>query len=953
MTKRAAMRSFASAIALTAALLCAAPAMAQGAPEEDVIVVTGSRIHTDPLTQSQPVTRLSAEDLARTGLSSTADILQRLPVAGGGLNTRNNNSGNIGSPPDGGGVGAGSADIDLRFLSPRRSLVLVDGLRWVNGTAGSGVPGAVDVNTIPSSMIQRIEVLQESAAPIYGSDAISGVVNIITRDRQDGLEASAQVGGYYEEGDGKVEDYSLTWGLNIESTHIVVGANYQNQELVSSGDRALSRFPDPYGTACTTSCSSGTPNGRFVGSAFVGPGLGGSITLIEALAPGVAPVFPDDFKPFTTADRFNFSPFNYLQTPSERFGAFGSVTHDFNNHVSLRVRGSYTDRRSANQAAPLPLFIGPAAGTGTDLDQTGIDGTNPFNPFGTLDASNLVFIGRRMVEAGPRHFEQEVETWNVTATLSGEVSLFSNPWDWDVNYVTSENSAEQSFTGNINVANVGRALGPVALCTAPCVPLNIFGGDGTITQAMLNYIGYTEENKSDQKLRDFSANITGDLFDMPAGPLSAAVGYEHREVEGSFTPDPITAAGLSSDIPALPSRGEFDVDEFYGELRIPLASEQPGFYSLEATLAGRYFNYSTFGSDSTYQAGLRWRPVEQVLLRGSWGEGFRAPSIGELFGSPSRFDQNIFDACNDYLGQFSVDDGGRGVGNPAPANIQTNCAANGVPGGYIQFNSQLPVFTRGNETLQPETSESWNVGVVWRPSFMESASFSESTVLELNYTEINLDQAIQAKDSQAIIDLCAETGDSAACATISRASDGSVRAITNPLINVGGIEASYLDFGATWTSPDWAFGQLSAELRVARLLEFTELVALGNTVGARSLEGTERGSPAKGWPETRTTFNLNWDQANWGATLGARYTSSLTESFQGALRDIDSVTYWDGQVRFTPPIWDEHEVTFALGVNNLFDEDTPGCFSCDVNNMDPNLYDVPGRFGYFRVSFEQ
>ena len=939
------LRPLVGAFLLGAAMGAAAPAWAQESVE-DTIVVTGSRIHADPLTQNQPVTQLGEDEILRTGLSATADVLQRLPIAGGGLNTRNNNSGNIGSPPDGGGVGAGSAEIDLRYLSPRRSLVLVDGLRWVNGTAGSGVPGSVDINTIPSSMIERIEVLQETASPIYGSDAISGVVNIITKRRQDGLHLSAQTGEYFEEGDGRTDDISATFGLTAGNNDIVLGANYQNQELISSGDRALSAFPDPYGTACTTSCSSGTPNGRFVG-------YFGSITLNAALAPGVTPNFPGDFKPFTTADRFNFSPFNYIQTPSERFGTFGSFTHDFNNDVSLRVRATYTNRQSANQAAPLPLFIGPAAGTGTDLDATGVDVTNPFNPFGvSLDAGNFVFIGRRMIEAGPRHFEQEVETWNLATTLSGETTLFSRPWYWDLNYVASENTAEQSFTGNINVANVGRALGPLVNCTGACVPLNIFGGAGTITPTMLNYIGYTERNSSDQKLSDFSANITGDLLDLPAGPLAVAAGFEHRRVEGSFTPDPITAAGLSSDIPALPSQGEFDVNEVYTEVRIPLASRSPWFYSLEASLAGRYFDYSTFGTDSTYQAGLRWRPVEEVLLRGSWGEGFRAPSIGELNGSPSRFDQNIFDQCNDYLGQFSVDDGGRGVGNPAPANIQTNCANNGVPGGYIQFNSQLPVFTQGNPNLQPETSESWNVGFVWRPSFIEGTPVADDVVLEVNYTEIELAQAIQAKDSQAIADLCATTGDSAACATITRASDGSVRAITNPLINVGGIEASYLDLGVTWTSPDWSFGQFSVESRTSRLLEFTEFVAVGNTVVPRSLQGTERGSPAKGFPETRSTLNVNWELGNFGATLGGRYISELTESAGGAPRTIEAVTYWDGQLRWSPNLLGDHDVMFALGVNNLFEEDTPGCFSCDVNNMEPNLHDVPGRFGYFRVSFQ-
>ena len=201
----------------------AAPAFAQDADE---IVVTGSRIRTDPLTNRQPVIELGSEEIGKTGLSAVADVLQRLPVSGGGLNTRNNNSGNIGSPPDGGGVGAGAAEVDLRFLGARRVLVLVDGLRWVNGTAGSGIPGSVDLNTIPSSMIERIEVLQESASPIYGSDAIAGVVNVITRRSQDGFDGYAQLGQYVDDGDGLTQDYSFSYGADLSSnTHVVFGAN--------------------------------------------------------------------------------------------------------------------------------------------------------------------------------------------------------------------------------------------------------------------------------------------------------------------------------------------------------------------------------------------------------------------------------------------------------------------------------------------------------------------------------------------------------------------------------------------------------------------------------------------------------------------------------------------------------------------------------------------------------
>jgi iron complex outermembrane receptor protein len=943
---RKAARSALGLLLSGAALIAGAGVASAQEQESEEIVVTGSRIRVDPLTQTQPVINVGQEEMARTGLSSTADILQRLPISGGGLNTKNNNSGNIGNPPNGGGVGAGSAEIDLHFLTPRRVLVLVDGLRWVNGTAGSGVPGSVDLNTIPASMIERIEVLQEGASPIYGSDAIAGVVNIITKTDQDGFQASGQIGQLYDDysdgADGESQSYSASFGLSTDRTDIVVGADYANQARVNSADRALSAFPDPYATACTANCSSGTPNGRFVGAGF-----GGSVTLIEALAPGDIPTLAD-FRPFVSpVDRYNFAPSNYIQTPSERFGGFAQVTHQITDDLTLRLRASYVDRHSTNQAAPLPLFIGQAAGTGTNLDETEIDATNPFNPFGALDASNLVFLGRRMVEAGPRHFEQDVQTWNFTASLDGVLNAFGREWFWDANYVNSENTAEQNFTGNINVANVQQALGPVAACTAPCVPLNIFGGEGTITPAMLDFIGYTEENSSDQILHDFSFNITGDLFDLPAGPLAFAAGYEHRYNEGHFNPDPITAAGNSADIPALPSEGDFSVDEVYGELRIPLAKDDPFFYLLEASLAGRYFDYSTFGSDATYKAGVQWRPFEEILFRTSYGEGFRAPSIGELFGSPSRFDQTIIDPCRDLHGDVAEEDGGRGVGPDAPANVIANCVAHGVPDPdvnppFVQFNNQMPVFTSGNENLQPETSESWNVGAVWRPSFL-----NDTLLLEVNYSDIKIDQAIQAKDSQAVIDLCAETGDPGACDTIVRASDGTVRSITNPLINVGGVEVRALDFGITWTSPDSPAGQFTIASNTSHLLEYTELVALGTVVAPRRLDGTERGSPAQGFPEWKSSLTLNWDLAGFGATVGGRYLSELLE------RDahvIDAVTLWDAQVRFSPG---DERFTFALGVNNIFDEATPGCTTCDVNNLDPTLYDVPGRFGYVRVAYRK
>src|SRR4051794_8880218 len=336
-----------------------APATAsptQATPQGD-IVITGSRIRRNPLSQDSPIVYVDKEDIAKTGLSAIADVLQRLPGASGGLNQKVNNSGNLGNPPDGGGVGAGSATIDLRYLGANRTLVLVDGLRFVNATAASGIPGTVDLNTIPANMIDRIEVLQAGASPLYGSDAIAGGVNIITVAQQEGLRASAQYGQFLEDNDGKTVDLRASYGLAFPTTHIVVGATYVKQKAVRSADRDISQFPNPGQTSCTDpvgGCSSAAANGRFLGDF-------GNLTIHNG--PNANPTFAD-LVPFTSADRFNFAPFNYLLTPSKRYGGWVSIKQELSEDIHFRVKGLYNRRKSQNQAAFEPLFIGPDAGNG-------------------------------------------------------------------------------------------------------------------------------------------------------------------------------------------------------------------------------------------------------------------------------------------------------------------------------------------------------------------------------------------------------------------------------------------------------------------------------------------------------------------------------------------------------------------------------------------------------------
>ena len=570
----------------------ATPAAASAAGDE--IVVTGSRIRRSPLDSDKPVVTVDEAAMAKTGLSSVADVLQRLPSAGGGLNTKVNNAGNIGGPPDGTGVSSGSAEIDLRYLGAKRTLVLVDGLRFVNGSAAGGIPASVDLNEIPTNMIERVEVLQSGASPLYGSDAVAGVVNIITRQAQKGFKASAQF-GTYRQGDGHTTDLQLSYGIQSPSTgtSLVFGGTYTKQEAVSTANRAISLFPTAGITSCAVAisgCSSAIPNGRF-------DVLGQSLTLVAPVV-GRKPVYPTDFRDYTNADRFNFAPYNYLLTPNERIGGFFNFKQELSSSVNLRVKLVYNHRHSTTEAAFLPLFIGPDAGNGNLLDTISVDATNPYNPFGVTLSSgadgtpaNYSTIRRRFVEGGQRVFTQDVNTFSGTVTIDGSFFLGSKKWYWDANAVVGLNDAHQLFTGNLNAAKLARALGPVANCTGDCVPFNIFGGAGSITPAMLNYVTFDERDKSSQRLYDYTANLSGELFDLPAGPVGIAIGYEHRVQKASYDPDPVIVAGLGADVPTSPARGGFNVDEVYGELRVPILANTPFFYRLELDGAVRHSDY--------------------------------------------------------------------------------------------------------------------------------------------------------------------------------------------------------------------------------------------------------------------------------------------------------------------------------------------------------------------------
>ena len=557
---------FASFIAGPAAL---AQTSGEGATLEEVIV-TGSRIRRDPLNEIAPVMNIGADDLERSGLTNLGAALQQLPITGSAINTRFNVPGNSGFPQDGSGIGAGAVQLSLRNTGAKRTLVLVDGRRWIAGASASGVPSTVDLNSIPANVIERVEILQDGASAIYGSDAIGGVVNIITNRDFEGMQVDVHSGRFLSQGDGRDFDLSLLWGGGSEQTHIVFSAGYTEEGDIFTWDRPRSRFPVPDTDSCDvpgTRCSSFTPQGRFI----LGPNLGGgaSITLNDGVRndgganiPRFNPASPgvdDDFHRFTGADRFNYNGpgFNYLRTPSQRVNLYTQVTHRLNSRVALVARAAYTKRNSDTRGAPEPLCLG--SGCGNEIGENFfISKDNPYNPFGadlSVAAGTLSFFGRRPLESGPRLFSQNVDTYFVSAGFEGEFDLRGRGYYWDASLSYGDNQGFQEKRNSHNLARLQVAMGDPAVCRATpgCVPYNFFGGQGpdgrgSITREMRDFVNYTQRDFSEQTLVNIAANVGGDILALPAGDLAFAAGFEYRRHRGAFRPDPVAARGETAGI---------------------------------------------------------------------------------------------------------------------------------------------------------------------------------------------------------------------------------------------------------------------------------------------------------------------------------------------------------------------------------------------------------------------
>jgi iron complex outermembrane receptor protein len=896
-------------VALIAGAATSVTAQAQEATNLDRISVTGSRIKSTDIETSQPVLSLTRADIEKQGVTSVADILQRIAANGAALNRTFNNGGD------------GSSGISLRNLGSARTLVLVNGRRWT-----TGLDGSVDLNTIPTAMVERIDVLKDGASTIYGSDAIAGVVNIITKQNFDGAEANVYK-GQYSAGDGEREAYDFTIGTTTDRSSLTLGASYVKEGTVMAGDRKISAGGPPFFSGQS---GTGIP-GSYVrnGSRYV-------------IINGVETPFVSNVHGYNTA------PDNYLLTPQERTSLFATGSYNITDNVTFRTEAMYNERKSEQLLAAMPV-------TGMVLDANSM-----YNPYG----QRLTGVNRRFNETGGRSYNQNVKNWHFYGGFEGFFEFADRTFDWDVGYRYDKTDENDLTYGFLNLSRLDEAYGPSAIrdgrpvcldntgsIIAGCAPINPLGGLGSISQEALDYTTFTAHDSSSLVSKGYYANISGEIVQLPAGSLAFAAGYEHRAESGQFDPDAFIAAGLSTGNGASPTKGRYDLDEFFLELSIPVLADLPGAKLLDFSVATRYSKYSNFGNTTNNKFGFRWKPIDDLMVRGNYSEGFRAPSINDLYRGNTDSFETYADPC--------------AKANAPSGAVLAKCVSQGVPDGLIQPNSDgdpgalqtvEPFTWQSNPNLKPETSTSKTLGLVWSPSFVTGLNVT------LDWWQIKIEDAITRPAIGDIMDACysgSAQQQAAYCGLITRdptyGTDAEHYTITNvnmPMMNLASYKVEGWDLGLVYRLPETSFGQFTVSWDSTYLSKWETKSTPDALVDGR--QGTYLNQDPY-W-RIRSNLYVDWSFGDFGVNWGMRYKSGMTEAclLGPATRSycsdpdnrenhIGATTYHDVQVRYNTP-W---KGTIMLGLNNAFNKEPPTSYAVAYNMFDPQ-YDLPGRYMYMQ-----
>ncbi|WP_246119365.1 TonB-dependent receptor [Aliikangiella coralliicola] len=829
--------------------------------DDKKIVVTGTRIKKIDINNLSPILSISREDIDKQGYATVKDVIDGLTQNTGGTF---DNSATFGFSP-------GASSVNLRGIGFGHTLVLVDGRRLPIYPIGiGGTSNFVDLSSIPMAFVERIDVLTDGASAVYGSDAVSGVINIITRKDIEGIAMNYRFGDTSDEGY-ENHRFNLLTGARNGDTQIDLILDFWRQKALwaSQRDYAASDVSNPRGEY---SGGGATFYGLDSGQTYQHPDCGTPNDPLGGL--GVPNVEFSFFEQGEIWCGFDRSAFRQLIAPQDRSSLMSRLTYEVSPELSFFGRIGFSNTQTDVQLEP--NFYGGAvfngfgsavANNGAILPPGAIN--NPTT--GTAFEESGVFV-RRLIEFGPRQIDIDNNAYNLLGGLQGSFGGGQYDWEFGVSY----NKTDLDIDSNNILLS--------ALNSAVDNGLDLFQ---PIPQSTVNALTFTANRNSYSSNRAIDFSISGDLdIGFEAGPIQFAVAAEKIKEEYSDQPDPLVAQGDAFD-GSSSGRGERKHLGVGGELSFPFSD------NFELDIALRWDDYDDASSvDSAFspRVAMGYRPTDTILTRFSWGKSFRAPDMQRLFGGATRAFVDIVDP------EFQIDS--NGVFCPDPDADPTCNPA------LVQ---SVRVTTLSNIDLNEEEGSNVNLGIVWEPN--------EDLSVSLDYFQIKLDEVVAAPSAQWIVAVCSEFD--VLCEFVNRDAMGTLSgggaSITTQAINFAEQDTDGVDLSFNY---DWSnqAGKWSASLNTTWVsnfkTRFTRDSAKVERVGLGEL------------PEYRINLMFDWRYQNWGATFRVNYIDELVGQFCAACDDDDYIDSWTTFSLNTRYSYSEY-TRIRFGINNLTNEEPP------------------------------
>lgn len=920
----------------------------QPEPEKDEAVeevyVTGSRIKRSEFSSSSPITVITSERSTLAGLLDTSDILQNSTVAAG----QQIDDSFSGFVTDG---GPGANSISLRGLGAQRTLVLVNGRRW--GPSGvRGSVNSVDLTAIPSSLISRVEILKDGASSVYGADAVAGVINVITKTRQDGLEIQGTLQAPFD-GGGEAFNLNGIWGKLGSDWSVNVAADFTKQQELVMADRDWSkcttrpRITDEDGNGTIDNRDPATGEELCFGAIY-----GFAVTPVgfsrydPSLTPGSGPANPN-FDPLLNG-QFGI-PF-FTRIPENTLDNSGPFYRDNSRNPSIAQMVSESDVVSLTSFGEKDIELFDRSSTafyefyynsrktrasfGNGQLFPVVPGTNPSNPFGV----NVQPVIMSWNVSDP-NTKIDIDRFQVFTGLKGDLT---EKWSYET-YVGFSKSEGTYKSQRILDDRLRASLDAVLdangnlVCRDPnafggCIAANWFTTDamlnGTLPADYVNFISKNTVGNTDYSSTQFAMNATGDLFEMPAGSAQAVIGLEVRRESIDDQPDPEAQRNnIYNFSTASRTKGDDTVREVFTELELPLLGNKPFAEELTLNLAGRYTDYDSYGSDTTHRVQLNWQVNPSIRFRATNGTSFRAPDLYEQFlGDQTGFvNVQLLDPCINYGRDFQPGD--IAYENCASLGLAPDFGSEGAP--------SARTVTGGNPDLKAETSESSTLGFIITPD-------NTNLSIALNYFEIELENSVASPSVNYILSQCygSKGFSNPFCSRISpRSASGFLTDIDASLLNIGKARSKGVDLDVAYSKEFEKF-TVYADFSATKISEQYE-----------ELLGTEYNYEGRwGFPEWSAELDLNVDWKDWRFLWSVNYIGETEEEpvFDRGTTNRDRINKTDKyfnhtlSARYTSP----NDWQIIASLRNVFDEEPPIVSDGQGSNSATRVFNTLPGTGY-------